>query len=696
MAITGRIRRNAGLLVAAIAFAMVAFLFMDVFSNNFGNLGQQPGVGNVDGVEIDERVFSERFDNALNNYKQNSRTEKIDESTRNAIRQSVWDGLVQEILSKKEFEELGLDVGTEELLDLVSGSDVHPLVKQAFTDPNTGEFSAANVVNFIKNLSSLDIQQQNVWTEIETTVRKDRMSQKFQNMVSKGLYTTTAEANANYLMQNKRADVDFVLLEYFQVPDSNMSISDSEIEDYYNQHKEEFKQEESKKMEYVVFEVLPTPGDSAYTLESIKDLKSELAISEDPVDFAQLNSEVIIPAIYTAEDNLLLKMDSSILSLADGSVYGPYIEDGSYRVSRILDRKEWPDSVHARHILFQHGNNTDVAEAKIDSVMSQVQAGVPFEILAQGSEDKSNASKGGDLGYFAEGAMVKEFNDSCFYGSVGALTKVKTNFGWHLIEILDQKDFKPAIKLSTISLGIEPKEETYSRIYQTANIFQGENRTYELFDQAISDGGLNKRIAEEIGKNDAGIPGLDDSRQLIRWAFREAKEGDVSDAFTCGQHYVVATVAASREEGIAPLAQVAEKIKNTLITDKRAEVLMKQMEQALANGNDLETIASQLETTVRPTEGMTFSTPFISGIGSEPGLTGMVYNANPNSILGPVKGTRGVYIFKINNIEEAAAPEDVSLQQTQGSYYLESKIQSGLLNTLKDLGEVQDNRYLFY
>ena len=685
------------MLIGLIAFAMVAFLFMDVFSNNFGGGGpQQQGLGIVEGVELDERTFNDRLEEATNNYRASSPDARVDETTRNEIRQSVWDAMVQEVLSEKEYEEIGLSVGTEEMLSMITGTEPHPMIRQAFSDPNTGEFNSANVVGFIRNLDQFDETQQNAWFQIEKTIKQDRLAQKYLSMVSKGLSNTTAEAKEAYLAQNKKADVDFVLLEYFEIPDSTITVSESELNEYYKENKESFLQDESAKLEYVVFDVIPTPEDSILVLQEATSLIDGFKESNSRMDYADLNSDIKVDKSYVAEEEYESVVADTLLGLDTGIVIGPYIEEGFYKASCIMDKKPWPDSVRARHILISSANDAAGAEATIDSIIDQLNAGVPFEFLAQRSDDASNKDKGGDLGYFAEGMMVQAFNDSAFNGEVGKIMKVATQFGFHAVEVTDKKDFKPSVQVATLAVEIVPSDGTFNTIYQIANVFQGENRTYESFENSINEGGLNKRIEESLTKDALSITGITDSRQIIRWIFRDAKEKDVSDVFTCGSSYVVAALAQMRKEGTAPLEYVKDQIASDLAREKKAEMLANRLREARSSSTDLESIATAVGSTLRPVTDMSFGASFISGIGSEPALVGQIYRSTEGSIQGPVEGSRGVYLFQVNKFTEPEDIGDYTMQKTQSEYFMQSRVQSELFDVLKNRSKIEDNRFLFY
>lgn len=708
MAITGRIRRNAGLLVGVIAFAMVAFVFMDVFSGNslFGGPDIQ-SYGTIDGKQLDNKDFDKRVEQGIENAKAQRQTKQLDENTTFQIKEEVWSEYLKEKLIQKECEELGISISSDELSDMVAGNNIHPLIQQVpgFADENTRQFDPNRVRQFVQAVNSgqVEAKDQEAWDGIVKGVRDIRLQEKYTNLLTKGLYTTNLEFKKNQEAKNKKANLSLVMLDFYNLPDSSINVSDEELEDYYKDHQKEFEQEDSRKVEYVVFEVNPTPEDSAFILENINELKKEFQNALSDSAFVDLKSDLPINGTFFKKDKLLSEVTDTLFNLDSAAIFGPYIEDGHYKITKISDKRAIADSAKVRHILVatqpQGGQPRTIQQANdiADSLINLLNTGQPFELLvAMNSDDAGSKLNAGVYDFFPEGQMVPSFNDSSFLGPIGKIMKVQTTYGFHILEVLDRKDFKPAIKISTVALSIDPSEETYNEIFQIANRFQGENRTHEAFDKSINEEGLSKRIAEVVKKTDPTLSNVPGSRQVVRWAFNDAEKGSVSEVNQVGQNYLVASVSAVREKGNADFESVKDEVKNEVLKAKKAEMLVKKFNDALKNSSDINQLASALNVEVRPAANVDFSASFVPVIGDEPAIIGTAFTMETNKMSKPIKGKRGVYVIQVDAFNSADSQGNIENERRQNQTLMQTQIQQQMLEALKAKNEVKDNRHLFF
>ncbi len=705
MATLENIRKRGPLVAIIIGFAMLAFILGD-FLNSGTNLlsGDRFRIAQVDDVSVDYRDYEQRVKNAIEQFKQQYQTSSIDDRQREEIRRQVWEGMIQEIILQKEFDELGLEVSADELFDMVQGRNVDPLIQQipAFRNPQTGMFDPAMVIYFLKNMDK-DPNSKAAWLNIEEQIKQKRLSSKYINLVIKGLYVTKAQAEAAYKERNYLVDFNYLAKRYSEVSDSSISISDNDLRAYYKEHKNDFKQEASRDIAYVTFDVVPSVNDTAYTLDWIQKAKPEFAAEENIKQYVNFNSDIPFDEKHYKKGEIAnFELDSFMFSNEPGAVFGPYFEDGAYKLARIVEKKEMPDSIGIKHILIQiNGQDIpDIERAKViaDSLKSLIEKGANFaELVKNFSSDQTTLDKGGDLGMFAEGQRAfgifpyKEMLDE----KMNKVKVVETQYGVHLLVKTSQTELVPKVQVAILVRNIVPSSDTYQSVYAEASKFAGENRNLKDFDKAIQENGLLKKIAPRLTKNETFIAGLTSPREMIRWAFN-AELGDVSQVYEFGNRYVVAALTAVREKGTAPFEQVKEEIRFFVAKEKKAEYLKNELAKLMPT--DLNSAANKLNTTIGEARNVSFSSNQIEGLGFEPVLIADVVSAEKNKVEGPVKGNNGVYLYEVTIITSALNLDKVDLKPEINK--LQSDLQQRaifqVVNALKESTEIIDERSKFY
>jgi peptidyl-prolyl cis-trans isomerase D len=402
----------------------------------------QTEIGEVAGEAIEGRDFETKVQLAIDNYKTQSGQTSVSAATTDQLREQTWNQLLRDIVMNREMDELGVMVTADEIFDMVQGANPHPQVVQAFTDPKTGQFDNAQVFAFIKRLEE-DADLKTRWIQFEQDLAKIRRNEKYFNLIKKGLYTTTHEAQNDYLAKNQPATIRMVMKRYDSVTDSTIEVSDSEIKKYYNDHLKKYEQEPSRDVEFVAFTVAPSKEDFDKVQQWADRAKGEFEAAENDTLFVNRESDIRFNALWSTKGSLPLTIDSIMFSAPKGYVHGPYREGSALKLAKLVGIKSSPDSVSARHILITPNSYGGDAGAKsvADSLFALIKSKKgDFAALAlTKSEDPGSGSKGGDLGWFKEGQMVPTFNDACFNGKKGDITLVKSQFGYHIIEVLDQK-----------------------------------------------------------------------------------------------------------------------------------------------------------------------------------------------------------------------------------------------------------------
>jgi peptidyl-prolyl cis-trans isomerase D len=699
------LREKAGVLVAGL---IGLSLFIFVVSDFFGRGSQQRGkqkryyeIGEIAGEYISYQDYELRLQNLLEIYKLSGRT-NVDEATNESLREQTWQQMVREKILDPQYKKLGLGVSTEEVDELVLGNNPHQIVQQLFTDQQTGVFNKSFLVNFLKQ-TEVDETAKKYWLFFENEIVNDRTNTKYNNLVSKALFVTSKQVEFEKNLTSNTADFSYVLKNYASVSDSSILIHESDLEAYYAKHKENYKRTALRDIDYVTFDVNPSEDDIKQTEQWINNTKEEFKSAPNPVDYINLTADsryvgFFIPLSAVPEN---LKEYVKKEDLTD--VFGPYIEDGSYKVAKLIAVGDRPDSVHVRHILLSTSNTRTIETARhqADSLIKLIKAGTPFEVLAMAnSDDQGSAKIGGDLGWFPEGRMVVPFNNACFTSKKGEIKTAETTFGVHIIEIVAQSKDARKYNIGYIDRKIMPGSLTNQKAYSEASQFAGTNDTYEKFTKAIAEKGLNKRVANDIAPQQKTLPGLDNPRSLIMALFQAEKGKIILDnsqqaIFEVGQKYVVAYCTKVQEDGIASQKDVENDIRFAVLKDKKAEIISAEFVKNNADGKTIENIAQSMGLTVQEATQINFRSYTVAGAGAEPALIAAASVAKQGVVAGPIKGSNGVYMLAVNNVT-AAQGEDAKLLQSRLKTTFQMRGTYEAYDALRKSANIIDKRYKFY
>ncbi|HPR73662.1 MAG TPA: SurA N-terminal domain-containing protein, partial [Bacteroidales bacterium] len=514
------LREKAGVFVAVIiGISLLLFVVSDFFGSGTGQRKQMKeyyDLGEIAGEDVSYQDFEMRVQNMVEIYKL-SGASNIDESTYESIREQVWQQMVREKILDNNYEKLGIGVSNEEVDDLVLGNNPHPVVMQLFSDQNTGEFNKSFLINFLQQID-VDETARKYWLFFEDQIVDDRMSTKYNNLVSKGLYITSKQTEFEDMLNKASVDFSFVMKNYASVPDSAVEIQRSELESYYSKHKNSYKRSALRDIEYVTFDILPSENDRRDAEEWINETKEEFAEASDPEQFINLTADTRHNGFYVPLNSVSEQLRDFVKSEDKNTVFGPYEEDGSFKIARLIDAANRPDSVRARHILISSGQlrTTENARHIADSLINLLKSGVDFEVLAMSnSDDGGSAQVGGDLGWFSEGMMVTPFNDACFSARKGEYVTAETTYGVHIIEVLNKSKDVRKYNIGIIDRMITPSSATNQAVYSEASQFAANSSTYEQFNSSIASLNMDKRVANDVMPSQKTLPGLDNPRSLV-------------------------------------------------------------------------------------------------------------------------------------------------------------------------------------
>ena len=701
MATLEKIRNRAGIgITIIIGLALAAFVLGDAVKSGSSIMrGSQQEIAKIAGKSVDYKEFQKKVDDLSDIYKMNQGSTSIDQKMTEQIREQTWMGLVRNLTMQDIYENLGIAVTPNELFDLVQGENPHAIIQNLFRDQKTGTVNRQALIQFLKYQQNNSTgPEHNYWLFVENQIQEERSFTKYNNLLTKGIYTTTDEAKQSIEGKNKKVDIEYVGKPFSSITDNEVSVSQAEAEKYYETHKEKYKQEASREIEYLVFPVVASKSDEDKVVKWINDIKTEFAAAENATAYVNVNSDKQFDASFYKKSELTSPIAEFAFSGKEGDIYGPYKEGQSWKLCKIQKFEDLPDSVSARHILIKVTAQAELANAKktIDSLKHVITLGGDFAALARKySSDGGSAVKGGELGWFKRGTMVKPFDDASFFGKVNDYQVVTSQFGVHLLQVTKRGNTAKNVQLATIVRNIEPSSQTYQQSYSVASKFASENRDIKAFRSAVTAQGLNKRLAT-LSEADKEVSGLENSRLLVRAAFKAelgqpVMSSEGTPVFELGTQFVVGVLSSIQEKGYSPFNLVKPTIELAIRTDKKAEQLV----QKMSGKTDLNSIASALGTTVGKAQGIDFEFYSIPGIGIEPAIAGAVSVLEQGAVSKPIIGMNGVYVVKAVDVKKGTNT-DLAAEKMQSKMALGYRVTAQAFEALKENAAILDKRAKFY
>ena len=712
MATLEKIRSKAGLLVLVVGVALFAFIIGDFLNSGSTYFRQsQEKIAEVDGVVIKIQEFQNRVDEMNEMYKMQTGSTSLPEEYQTQIRQSVFDGMVQEIVLNEATSDLGLTVSPEELFDMVQGENISPMIQQMqmFVNPQTGAFDKAALLNFLKTIDTENIasypadqqaqllQARQFWMFWEKNIKRQRLEQKYTTLLSKAVSANKLDAKDAFDASAVSSDMVYAMQSYSTIPDSTIQVSKSEIEKLYNQRKELFKQKESKVIKYISVDIRPSQEDYDNASAEIEALKKELATTTRVADLVAENSEIPYMEAFFSENALDLEMKQFVKTAAVGDIYGPVFENDKYRMFKLVDKTVAPDSVNVSHIMLANTGDEAAVQAKADSLLTVLKDGGDFAALAKEFSVDQAAERGGELGWFTEATALRgvneDFKNTVFSTAVNGYAIVKSAYGTHIVKVTDKTANVDKYKVADIDMTVSPSTKTYGNIYNELNQFISKNRDIDKLDDAAKEAGYNLLSNVTVTANDQVLGTIRNSRPVIRWAFQNGK-GSISEIFECDNKFVIAAVQGTLPEGYRSLESVTPMLRSELVAQKKGE----QISQALAAKNltSVDAYAQAMGASVDSVKFVSFSTRRIAGIGVEPKLNAMVSLAQKGQVSAPVAGNNGVYVFDVyaQNKESKTYDEAAEMKALDASNMYRFSIQA--IQSLVNKADVEDNRIRFY
>ncbi|MEO9572167.1 MAG: peptidylprolyl isomerase [Polaribacter sp.] len=649
MAVLSKIRERSMFLIIIIGLALFAFVLDPSTLGDFFNSTKVNEIGEINGESISRQEFSAE----LEAYKQQTgnRVSEMQAS------KTVWDNIVRKKIYQNQLSEAGITVGETDVWNEVINA---PSVKESPQFQNeAGLFDEGKFKQFLADTKENDEGMWAAWSNYMNQIRDNVEKNTYNNLVSAGLGSSLKEGEFQYFSENTKLNSQFVYIPYTTIADSLITVSKSEIESYIKANKNDFKVEDSRDISFVKFDITPTTEDENNIKEELKSYVEDLKLATNDVEFLSENdSDTSINTNFVFENQVSKTIASDVFKGVKGDVFGPYKDQGFFKISKITEVSKLPDSAKASHILIpfigaqrvaQDVTRTEEEAKKLaDSLLSVIKRRKnKFADLAKEfSSDTGSADKGGFYDWFNYSRMTPEFRDFVFEGKQGDVDVVKTPFGYHVIKIDGQKNNQTVVKLTTFGRKIIASETTENAVFQKAEQFALAISKENKFFAIAKENKYVTRPAIGLKVLDENVPGLGNQRQIVSWAFsKSTKPGDFKRFDLEGSH-VVAFVTAKAEKGLMSATKATSKVKPILIKQKKAKLIAEKL-----NGSTLQDIAKENNTTVRNSSNLTLKSPTLSGAGSEPKVVGAMFYAELNKLYKNIDGNRGVYAFKVTKKE---------------------------------------------
>jgi len=703
MAVLNKIRQRSLFLIIIIALALFSFVLADLFKNSDAlSSKSQNVVGTVNGKDITREDFLQKVEIAQ---KQSGPS-----ATNTQVMNRVWEQEVRQAVMETQFNELGMSIEKDQMRDLLKNA----LATSPEFLNEAGLFDENKLNEYIINLKETSAATYQDWINYEKSLASNALQQNYFNLVKAGLTGTLEEGKLQHMLEGNKVDIKFVQIPFSSIPDSTVTVSKSEIESYIKEHKDIYKADASTDIQYVEFKEEATLEDEQVIKDGLNALLIDQVVyneasklndtvigfskTSDNEAFINSNSDIKFDARFVFKNVLPTAVADSIFNLTEGEIYGPYKDNGYFKVSKLVAVKQIPDSSKVRHILipFVGSRSADPtvtqteAEAKqtADSLLAILKTNTSKfpEFVQEFSSDQGSLANEGRYDWHPYNTMVPEFNDFEFEGNVGDLGIVKTVFGFHIIEIEGQKNKKRAVQVGTIARKIEPSQATIDKVFRDASNFEISAGNGDFISLA-NENNYSVRPVNSIKVLDENIPGIGNQRQVVRWAFNNDTEVGEIKRFNIPTGYAIVQLVAKREVGLMSVEEATVTALPVIRKEKKTEII-----KGRISVSTLDDLAAAENTTVRSASAINMKNPTISGAGREPFIVGAAFGLKEGETSKLIEGNNGVYMIQVTKITPAVELDNYQVFANQLEAQKLNTVNSKLYNALKEAAEIEDNR----
>lgn len=698
MAILQKIRQRSGLLIVVIGISLFAFILGGLLQGGLSLSSRN--VGEVNGTGIPTQDFMNRVQNAQ---KQNPNSSSM-------VYDQIWHAQVRNILYNEQFEELGLRLGRDQVLSVVQTLPEFANNPQ-FLDA-AGNFDLAKFNQFLAQIKEQGAQQWNAWLSYEKQLETYAKEQIYNNMVAGGVYVTSLEAEQVFINENQKVTFDYVAVPYTTVKDDEVKISDEEIATYVNDHKNQFRSQPSRSVEYVFIENKPSEKDVETLKKEVNeivkgrvvynqatqknDTLAGFASAKSAIDFVNMNSDVPYDSTFVAFDQLPQGQKEAFQNANVGEIYGPY-ENGEYvSISKVLAKKKYKDKVTASHILiaYKGANNAaptvtltkEEAKAKAEQLMSEIkQNPSSFASLAQvNSDDPGSKSKGGTYENISKGQMVPAFDAYIFSKPVGEVGIVETPFGFHVLKV-DAISEKDGMQLATVSKLLEPSNETQDDIHMRATKVEEQIGEKSLTDIATALE-LNAHPEATVTAFQEQLPAVGKQREAIQWAFNKDREVGDYKRFSTPDGELIVKVTDINDSDVLDTKLARKTVEPILVREKKAAILSKKI-----SGSSLAEIAKSVNQEIKKDINVTLSNPLVGGF-QEPKVVGTAMATAKDQVSKVIDGANGVYVVQTKELTKAPQLPNYNAFKAGVRTGNKNMVNQSLYGALYQNADIEDNR----
>lgn len=700
MAILGKIREKSIVLILVIGMALFAFVISGVF-DGAGTISQEPVA-----IVGDEEITIEQFSRRVDAVERNTGMSNVQAAN------TVWNQIVTEYSFNQLQEELGLEVGRSHVENFIANS---PGFRQDSRFQNAlGEFDIVAFTDFINDSKRNNPAVYSQWQLQEESIRSTISRQLYNTMIQAGIYHTSFDGKTEHKLENDKISISFVKVPYSSIPDSLVTISDRDIKKYINANAEEFEVEESRSIQYVVFDETASVEDNLEIENGLKKLLepqvifNEVSQSEETLpSFSQTDNvkEFIAEYSETPYDETyktraqLGTYANTLFDLKEGEVFGPYKDGNQFKLSRMMDFDRG-GSVKARHILIAYEGSqsasSDVTRTKNEArkeayrVLRLVRAnGSDFAELARTYSDGPSKNRGGDLGFFRRGDMVEAFNDYVFSKPTGSIGVVETDFGYHVIEVQEKED---VVLIASVVKKIVPSESTSNEVFRLATEFEIESKK-NGFSTASESLGYDLRNGSNLKLMDESIPGLGVQRTIVKWSFEEETSvSDIKRFDLLGGGYVVAELIEKSSAGTSSVEDARNTVESKLMQDKKYDLLRSKYSSDVS----LATIAEDYGQSILTSSAINAAAGSIAGAGTEPFVVGSGFSLEMNQTSALIQGKQGIFMLEVDLFEESTALPSYDGYSSSLNESVLNRLRPLIDEVIRDHFEVVDNRFDYF
>lgn len=709
MATLQKIRDKGTLLVIIIGVALLAFVLGDLLTSGttlFGRARDKAFV--VNGEIISTQQYADKITEFEEFQKMVSGQTSLDENTSSQIREAVYQQMVRERLLNNQADKLGLTVTKEEINDLVHGETISPILQQLpfFVDPQTGMFNRNALIEFINTINTPNAQPQeqalinqykSLWLFIENMIKTQRLEEKYISLLSNAVIVNDTEAKTSFDLSQQNADIAYVMQSYFTIPDSTVTVTDSEIKSFYDKHKKSFRLEAPLvKLSYFSKEIVPSDEDFAEVEAESQTAYRELQNATNPAPIVADYSEVPYRDVFVGESMLTPSQIDFARTASVNDMFGPVREENSYEIYKLIDRTTAPDSVHLRMMAIPDASmmgQDSLVTHFVDSIYNAIQTGQSFAEVANSLNPQSN---GGDVGWAREIDLISLGSDvvrTAFNAPVGEVIRLNVPGQQMILQVIEKTRPVNKYKLAIMDMPVIASEKTSNNVDNELNQFVSAPDVNTKFNEMAAEKGYMVMPNMSVSANDFSLAQIPGSRQVITWAANEKQKGAVKK-FDLTNLRVVARVDEVVPAGTTPLSEVSGSIRSQLANEKKAERIIADLKSK--NITSLDAYATAMNAAVDTVKFVNFNTQNITGLGFEPALNSVAAFAPLNTIVGPLEGNMGVFVTTVTNrtqgTETYSAEEQKNTMLNNNAY----RMQMQSIEVLKQKLEVEDNRFRFF